>query len=195
MYYVMTCPSPPAGDHALLTYDSDHPRRSWASGNKFSSNPTDPTFRQPPPEPVRAEVMRGYAGIMAEFWDDPVPLMTKRLHKALQDAGVGNLDSYKAEIFDPHTNTTDTNYVAFNIVGKIAAADLTRSVVAPSSQETMIAMDLDSLAIDDLAARGSLLFRLAESVNAIIVHESVKKHLEANGIDTLTFIEPEDWAG
>jgi len=32
-------------------------------------------------------------------------------------------------------------------------------------------------------------------VNAVIVHESVKDIIEAAGIDTLTFIEPEDWAG
>jgi hypothetical protein len=59
----------------------------------------------------------------------------------------------------------------------------------------MISMDFNSLAIDEAAAGGALLFRLAESVNAIVVHERVRRHLEASGITTLTFIEPEDWAG
>ena len=40
-----------------------------------------------------------------------------------------------------------------------------------------------------------LLFRLKESTNAIVVHENVKMHLEAEGFDTLTFVEPDGWAG
>jgi hypothetical protein len=39
------------------------------------------------------------------------------------------------------------------------------------------------------------MFRLAESVNGIVVHESVKKAIEAAEIDTLTFIPPEEWVG
>jgi hypothetical protein len=126
---------------------------------------------------------------MAEFWDSPVPVMTKRLFTALQQAGVTNIESYHAEISDPAANKTWDNYVAFNIVGKIKAADLKKS-----SQDPMIPW-FDSVAIDVPATREALLFRLAESVNAIVVHEKVKQHLEANGIDTLTFIPPEQWAG
>jgi len=195
MYYVMTCTSPPEQDTALLHYDPDDPLRSWASGDKFVDDELAPDFLRPPPEPVRAEIMPGYAGAMLEFWNAPLPLMTKRLYKALVEAGVTNIDTYAAEIVDPQTGTVNTDYVAFNIVGKISAADLAKTQVAPTSTEQMISMDIDSLAIDEAKARGALLFRLAESVNAIIVHESVKKHIEAQGIDTLTFIEPQDWAG
>jgi hypothetical protein len=195
MYYMMHCLSPAAGDLAMLTYRRDHPMRSWASGNRFSTDPTDDAELRAPPEPVQAEVKPGYAGIMAEFWATPVPLMTKRLHQALQNAGVSNLDVYAAEIFDPTTNTTNKDYVAFNIVGKISAVDLERSIVAPSSASPMISMDLDSVTIREDASKGALLFRLAESVNGIVVHESVKRQLEEAGIDTLTFVEPQDWAG
>jgi|RhiMetdeSRZDD1v2_1073273.scaffolds.fasta_scaffold1662826_1 hypothetical protein len=195
MYYVMTCLSPDVGYLAMLSYEPDHPSRSWAQADKFSTNPEDPAYLRAPPEPVRAQVKKNRSGVMAEFWDDPVPLMTKRLFKALEAAGVRNIDLYKAEIFDPNTGTTYKDYVAFNIVGKVAAADLARASVDTRSPERMIAMDFNSLAIDEAAAGGALLFRLAESVNAIVVHERVKNYLEANGINTLTFIEPEDWAG
>lgn len=195
MYYVMTCTSPPGKEAAMLTYEPDDPLRSWASADKFLDDDLAPDFLRPPPEPVRAEVKAGYAGAMLEFWDDPVPLMTKRLYQALVDAGVTNIDTYAAEIVDPRAGTTNAEYVAFNIVGKISAADLGKTQVAATSTEQMISMDIDSLAIDEARARGALLFRLAESVNAIIVHESVKAHIEAQGIDTLTFIEPQDWAG
>ena len=42
---------------------------------------------------------------------------------------------------------------------------------------------------------GALMFRLAEAVNTIVVHDSVKQAIEAAGIDTLTFIDPADWTG
>jgi hypothetical protein len=180
---------------AMLAYKRDHPRRSWASGTRFSSNPEDPVFRREPAQPVRAEIKSGYSGALIEFWDDPVPLMTKRLHRALQGAGVTNIDTYDAEIVDPKSGKVNTDYVAFNIVGKISAADLTKSKVASSNTDQMISMDFDAVSINEDAARGALIFRLAESVNAIVVHEKVKQHIEATGIDTLTFVQPEDWAG
>lgn len=186
MYYMMHCFSPPDRDNAMLSYTPDDPLRSWAEGARFDD---------PPPEPVRAEVKRGYAGNMAEFWDDPVPLMTTRLLEALRGAGVGNLDTYKAVIADPAGKREYTNYVAFNIVGTVAAADLKKSKVDPGNAAKMIAVDFDSVTIDPKATRGALLFRLAESVNAIVVHEKVKRAVEASGITTLTFVEPEDWAG
>ena len=37
------------------------------------------------------------------------------------------------------------------------------------------------------------MFRLAESVMGIVVHESVKQAIEAAGIDTLTFVDPAEW--
>ena len=131
---------------------------------------------------------------MLELWDAPLPLMTRRLYEALRKAGVDNVDAYTAEIVNPKSGQT-WDYVAFNIVGKIPAADLEKSKIAPSSTERGISMDFDSLSIDERAARGALLFRLAESVNAIVVHECVKRHVEQIGIDTLTFVVPEHWAG
>lgn len=195
MYYVMKCLSPYSGGLAMLSYKPDHPSRSWAQADRFSTNPEDEPYLRAPPEPIRAQVKKNRSGVMAEFWNVPVPLMTKRLHNALRNAGVSNIDTYAAEIVDPNTNVTYDSYVAFNIVGKVAAADLAESSIDARVPERMISMDFDSLAIDEDAARGALLFRLAESVNAIVVHERVKEQLEAAGIDTLTFIEPQDWAG
>jgi hypothetical protein len=186
MYFMLHCFSPPNADNAMLSYKPDDPLRSWAEGARFDD---------PPPEPVRAEVKRGYAGNMAEFWDDPVPLMTKRLLAALRGAGVDNLDTYKAVIVDPASKKEYPDYVAFNIVGTIAAADLKKSKMDPNNPTRMIAADFDSVTIDPKAPRGALMFRLAESVNAIVVHEKVKRAIEASGITTLTFVAPEDWAG
>ncbi len=119
MFYIMNCYSPDDKDKAMLTYKPDHPFRSWSSGTRFSTNPDDPIFRRPPTEPIHAEVKKGYEGVMAEFWDNPVPLMTKKLLAALHQAGVRNIDTYSAEIYDPSTDTTYDNYVAFNIIVKL----------------------------------------------------------------------------
>jgi len=57
------------------------------------------------------------------------------------------------------------------------------------------AMNINSLTIDESKTRGALMFRLAEAVNGIVVHKSVKNAIEAAGVDTLTFIPPEEWVG
>jgi hypothetical protein len=195
MYYVMVAQSPDDEDMAMLRYRPDEPLRSWSSATKFSSAPGVPPEEQPPPEPIRAEVKPNRSGAMIEFWDFPVPLMTKRLYQALCDAGVSNVDVYAAEIFDPNTNTRYDNYVAFNIVGKVAAADLSQSDVDERVPERIVSMEFRSLAIAEGATTGALMFRLAESVNAIVVDERVKRHVEAQGFETVAFVVPEDWAG
>jgi hypothetical protein len=194
MYFVMLCLSSYKQDHAFLTYEPDDPLRSWASGNRFRNDPAAPPDEQPPPEPVRATIAAGDEGLMAEFWDNPVPLMTRRLHGRLTEAGVDNLDTYTAEIREEATGRIYDDYVAFNIIGKVSAADLAKSSHDPNTGP-MISKDFDSLTVNEESARGGLFFRLAESVNAILVHQSVRDHLEAAGIDTLTFLEPEQWAG
>jgi len=189
MYYMMLCQSPAKADKAMLNYKPDHPFRSWMSGSRFVTDATGPAFRHAPPEPIRVEVKPGYEGVFVEFWDSPLPLMSKRLVAALQAAAVTNVDTYQTEIFDSKANRTVRDYVAVNIIGKIAAADLSKSSHDPSIPW------FDSVVIDPKSAHEALMFRLAESVNAIVVHEKVKKYLEEHGIDTLTFIPPEQWAG
>ena len=55
-------------------------------------------------------------------------------------------------------------------------------------------MSFDSLAIDEAKAKGQLMFRLAESLSTILVHESVKKALEHAQIPLIEFYEPEHFA-
>ena len=45
-----------------------------------------------------------------------------------------------------------------------------------------------------LVIAGALLFRLAENVSALVVHERVKRRLEAQNLG-LTFDPPEEWFG
>jgi hypothetical protein len=56
-------------------------------------------------------------------------------------------------------------------------------------------MTFESLAIDEAKIGGALVFRLAESVNAIIAHRRVRDAVIAAGIAGIVFMDPKDWAG
>jgi hypothetical protein len=47
--------------------------------------------------------------------------------------------------------------------------------------------------IDELKIKGALMFRLAECITAIVIHDSVKRTIESAGIDTLEFVSPDKW--
>ncbi len=191
MYFVMTCLSPLQRDHAVLQHKKDHPFRSWHSGTPFRREAAQP-YKQPPAEPILARIAPGDEGEMAELWDNPVPLMTRRLHDRLVASGVDNLDIYTAEIREEASGRVYDQYVAFNLIGKVAAADLDASTYT-DTRPPMIDGGFTSLHIDAAKSRNLLLFRLAEAVNAIVVHEKVKSAVESAGIGTLTFIPPERW--
>lgn len=185
MYYMLDCRAPAGHYPAMVTYRPDRPGRSWILGRRFEP---------PMPEPVRATVKMRKKSVLTELVKVPLPLMSARLHRVLQEAGVSNLDVYRAEIKDEDSGQIHADHLAFNIIGVIAAADLAKSIyVAPDGP--MVSVDFDSLAIDAARARGALMFRLAESVSGIVVHESVRKAVEAAGIDGLSFTVPADWAG
>ena len=76
----------------------------------------------------------------------------------------------------------------------LAAADLAKSNYL-AYEAANRDLDFNSLSIDQAKTRSALMFRLAEASNGIVVHESVKRHVESSGIDTLTFLPPENWAG
>jgi hypothetical protein len=90
---------------------------------------------------------------------------------------------------------TSDNYLAVNIVGRVAAAELAKSEINPEVPERLISMDFFSLSVDEAKTRGALMFRLAENLSAVLVHEHVKAQVDRAGIETLTWLRPEEWAG
>lgn len=188
-YFIMTCPSAPlAEDPAMLTYLPDDDARGWETGVKFSTDPNDFPEEQEPETPVQFEIRDGNQGALREMWEAPAPVMTKKLAKALQEAGVANIDEYDATIDDLTNGQTHTDYVAFNIVGLVAATDH-----ANSDYDAEIRW-FDQLALDESAPRETLLFRLKDAPYHIIVHERVKKYLEDAGFDSLQFTDPKKYS-
>jgi hypothetical protein len=188
MYFMLECYAPLSVDRALIDYTPDVPSgeifpRDWAEGKKF------PT---PPPTPVIARIPTSQAGTILEMNTATLPLMSRRLTNALTAAGVSNIDFYEAEIHDEASGTVIKTHLAFNLIGTVAAADLKNSEYsAPGGP--LISVDFDSLVIDESKTHGAKMFRLAEAVMGIVVHESVKQAIEAAGIDTLRFVDPVEW--
>lgn len=186
MYYILKCFDPADGFIARVEYRDDDPFRFWNGGERFDDEPETP---------LRATVLGDEQTVLAELWETPLPMMSLRLHQALCQLGVSNLDVYPVELTDARDGRIIEGYVAFNLIGAIAAADLQQTQFAPGSPDRMISADIDHLVIDPSRVAGAHMFRLGESVSAIVVDEQVKSGLEAAGFDTLTFLPPDQWVG
>jgi hypothetical protein len=114
----------------------------------------------------------------AEMLDDVIPLMHQDLIQALRGAGVDNMETFPANLVDPRReNFNLQHYEAVNIVGLRQCADLKKSEYDDIGGTGLIALGFRQLVIDEERAGGALLFRLAEAVRSVIVHESVKEAL------------------
>jgi hypothetical protein len=173
--------------------------KRWEAGLLFTMEDDRETCH-PPQEPIEIstdEDTEDPERIYPELTWVPIPMMSRRLVDTLRAAGVGNLQTFETKLINARgKNPPPENfYLAVNVVGLVAAADLGKSEVAPGGAEKMISMDFNSLAIDPARARGASMFRLAENVSAVIVSENVKKHVESAGFASLTWFKPEEWAG
>lgn len=186
MFYILKCFSPPDGHIARVEYKKDSPFRLWNRGQRFANAL---------PTPVVARVVTDSQTVLPELWETPLPMMTQKLHEALLRLGVANLDVYPVALTDTASGAQIGGYVAFNLIGVIAAADAAKTVHAPGSTDRMIAADIDHLEVDPAHVGGAHMFRLAESVSAIVVREAIRGGLLAAGFTSLTFLRPEEWAG
>lgn len=157
--------------------------RNWLLGRPF---------KVPPPSPLEIEVDDG---AMVPMFDSGVLLFSDAMLKVLQSVGVDNLDVYPAVLVNKGSGARHENYKAINILGLVAAADLSRSKCVSHTSTGLIDTDFDSLVIDESKAHGFLMFRLAEAVNGIVIHDRVKVALERGGIRHLDFVKPEKWVG
>ena len=184
MYYVMTCeglhPSTTIGRPPRL------PRGPWKTGQLIAYQV---------PEPLIYELDPAYPGLLLPMYKAAAPLMRDDLLAVLRTAGVDNIQLYQAILRDPAKGNEYAEYKAVNVGGVISAADLERSVMMGTTDSRMIDADFDSLVLDETRIGGPLLFRLAESVSAIVVHEKVRQAIEARGIPGMTFYESGEWSG
>ena len=135
-------------------------------------------------------------GYLQPMYAVSVPIMAADLLQVILAAGVDNLQFFPAVVRDPLSGEEHTDYYAFNILGKVAAADLGRSRTMHDLTITGLDRDFSSLVLDQSAIpKDLLMFRLAESVNAIVVHPELRARIEASDIEGMVFYEVGEWAG
>lgn len=185
MYFVLA--EKPLGSSEDLAVIDRTPRvpgiRTWMLGQKFTVKIE---------EPLVFEMSEVYTGRIPDFFRNTIPLFSDRLVSALHEVGVESFDVYRAQLINSKGLVSD-QYWAVNIIGVVAAADITRSILAPGAAPTLIDTSFDSLVVDETQTKGALMFRLAENLGAILVHECVKDGLTKRGFGSLGFIEPKDW--
>ncbi|MDF1546105.1 MAG: hypothetical protein P1R58_13510 [bacterium] len=146
------------------------------------------------PVPLRFELDPTRPGKMKAMYKTGKLLLASSLVRAILDAGVDNLEVFNAIVFDPSSNTEYADYNAVNIIGAVACADLDKSDLMTHDVD-MISMSFNSLVIDESKIEGLLIFRLAEAVNAIIVHEKVRDSIIKHNIPNMYFYGPGEWSG
>jgi hypothetical protein len=177
VYFQLTTEGP--DDRATIGVYPELPLSfSWVGGRRFEA---------PPPVPLRFEVFRDGGARMPAFFVPTIPLMRHDLLVALRQSGVDNLDDYPAEVFIPQTGVETHDYRAVNVVGVVKAADLAQSSFSAPSGRPTIDVDFDSLVLDESLVADRLLFRLAEAVSAILVHDKVRRAVEPLQFDMLRF--------
>jgi hypothetical protein len=195
MYYALFPASDEDGNMMSLTYASDHRARSFVRGQVFLSDPNARPWERPPAEPMRLTIESGgETAPFPSFLREPVPLVSKALLSVLRSAGVDNLDVYRSELYYADGRIASDDYYVFNLIGLVKAADLTESTFDTGQPDRLGSMGFDSLTIDTNAARGLLMFRLAENVSTIIIHEVVKKAIEAAKIHLIKALKTEEVA-
>lgn len=148
------------------------------------------------PQPLRYVLSSRMPGQpKAMYYAEAIPVMRDDLALVLQGAGVDNIQWFDAVLVDPDTRREYSNYKAYNIVGLISCADMTASRRMDGSEGDLIDVDFESLVIDENRAGAALMFRLAENVSAVVVHQQVKLAIEAAGIPGIVFYGPGEWSG
>lgn len=104
----------------------------------------------------------------------------------LQAEGYGT----RSDWLDADAGQVFTNYKAVNILGLVAAANMEESIATVHDGIPLIDVDFDLLVVDEHKTKGIKMFRLAESTNAILVHESLRDALIAKGFgDDIAFYD------
>ena len=191
MYYVLgrLYAANPARVHDRSSYDRQGVW--WDDGAVFTESIKTPIeMRLKPYHPHDPDM----SPAMPSLFKGRVPIFSDALIAALRSAGVDNLDTYEARIFDPDSGQWHTNYKAVNVLGLVSAADMAKSTAIVHDGIPLVDVSFDRLVIDTQRARGWLMFRLAENNSAIIVHEKVKQAVLAAGIRDLEFFKPENIA-
>lgn len=173
MYYIINNDTNDAGYMMSFSYQEDVDGRAFDEGKKFTTDPDELPYLQPPQNPLQVKIKNANKNNpWPSFVEVPIPLLSKQMHEVLLATGVNNLDVYPVDIFHPDgTRTPESdNYLVFNLIGTVTDAELNILTDLPDNE-----------------VQEHLMFRLAEITQTILVHESIKIILEQADIPLLRF--------
>jgi hypothetical protein len=173
-------------DEMMLLYDPAPPNDddAWWEGVNI---------RTPPQEPVVVTICTGFEQSELMQYFNSANLMTNEMFDCLLRAGVDNLQGWDAVIRSEDGSVEHKGYKIFNLIGLIAAADLTKTEFNPENPSRHFDASIEKLVIDPNKTRGAQMFRLAEFVGAVLIHDRIKRALEAGGFTKLKFGDPAEY--
>ncbi|MFI3220692.1 MAG: hypothetical protein QX189_16475 [Methylococcales bacterium] len=157
---------------------------AWHDGIKFSVVPEQSLK-------LKIDLDDPDAGEFADYIYGYIPLVSERFKSVLDVCGISNIDYYPVDIIGADKFEDIPKYYAFNVVGKIAAADRDKSDYFEAFGQ-MGATQFSRFVINESVVKNIDFFRLAEQSSTIIVSERIKLACEEAGIDTLYFIPLEE---
>lgn len=118
---------------------------------------------------------RGFTGNTIPVWS--LPLIN--LYKSI---GVDNIQSFDAKLINSESGKSWPEYKAVNIIGLLAAADLTKSkyIKICDSPDGIPFIGFEKLVLNSKKTEGKLLFRLAECPTQLLAHEKLIDALKNN---------------
>ncbi len=175
-----------AEEPIILVYSIKDPsdNDSWMWGRPFIAKVQ---------EPVEAVVIPDNdKGVLLPFYNTP-QIMRKDVYEALTNAGVDNIEVYRAVVKTEEGNIVSDDYLAYNIIGVVKAVDISKTQFAPENPSRLIDASVEKLTINANGTKGLLLFRLAESIRTIMVHDRVKAAIESRRIPYIVFLGGNDF--
>lgn len=180
MYYLIETDyfaKPTAYRTSSLTHEFMFKPSRWITGD----------FMEDPTQPLEIEFWQNGGDGLAEILLDSIPLFSRELIEALQEAGVDNLQIFPVIPIAKNGETINQEYFAVNIVGCIRCADMNKSDYTDLTGEGLIAVNFRKLVIDNEKAKDQYMFRLAESIASIVIHEKIKTALDNRNFKYLSF--------
>lgn len=180
MYYLIETDyfvKPTAYRTSSLTTEFKFKPSRWITGHLMSE----------PTQPIKVEFWKNGGNGLAEILLDSIPLFSKELVEALQSIGIDNLQVFPVTAVEREGVSINQKYYAVNVIGCIKCADMDRSEYTDITGQGLLAVNFRKLVIDEEKTYGQYMFRLAESVASIIVHEKVKLELDKKNFKYLSF--------
>jgi hypothetical protein len=126
---------------------------------------------------------------------DETPLISNSLLKMLQNAGINNFQTFPAHLTNPKNKQSWSDYLAFNVIGMVQAANLDRSdydVLMDGDNDTPPLLAFREIVLEaEKIPANVLMFRMTEAPDNLIVHKKLVELLAKNrpnggwGIDVI----------